>query len=187
MIKHTDKGTVIFVHPPRCSGTSIEFCLVGSVDDSEKHHTASMIRNQLTKSLWNKWDDAFTFGIVRNPFDRMASVYITHEAPFRHYNLHAGKSMAEFLKRYNIMPWEYGLTCSDYMNEPLDYIIKFENRENGIKEVNLELAKYGLKIDPSQKKRSHPEKKKDFMSYYDQESIEIIKKGFKEDFERWYK
>lgn len=187
MIKQTDNGAVVFVHPPRCSGTSIEQSLVGIVADSNKHFTASMIRQELSKNIFSdRWGSAFKFGIVRNPFDRMASLYVTKEPPFSGYNLNAGYSMIDFLDRFRVMPWEYGLTCDDYMNEQLDYIIKFEDRENGIAVVNKELERFGLKIDPKVKTRSHYYKNKNFMSYYDPESIRIIELAFAADFERWY-
>ncbi len=133
------------------------------------------------------WHSAFKFSIVRNPFDRMASLYVTTEAPFSTYNQHAGATMTEFLQYYRPMPWEYGIQCSDYLAENVNMIIKYENRKAGIEMVNQQLSKYGMcQIDDSVVKRNHPDKKKDFMSYYDDYSESLMRVLFADDFARWY-
>ena len=183
ILKHGD-SFIIFVHPPRSSGTSIEHCLLdsGTVPDNSKHLNARQIKEYLGEEAWN---NAFKFGVVRNPWDRMASLYITEETPFKMYNHHAGNSMVEFLSQYKPMPWEHGIQCNDYINEPLDYIIKFEERREGIDFVNSKLKDYGLSIDPSVKKRNHP-KKKPYFEYYDDEATALINEMFKDDIGRWY-
>jgi len=183
ILKYKD-SFVVFVHPPRSSGTSIEYCMLnsGTVPDNSKHLNATQIKNHLGEEAWSK---SFKFGIVRNPWDRMASLYITKETPFVTYNHHAGNSMVEFLKQYTPMPWEHGIQCSDYLNEPLDYIIRFEKRLEGIDFVNSKLKDYGLNIDSSVVKRAHP-KKKPYSEYYDNEADYLMREMFKDDIARWY-
>ena len=179
---------VIFVHAPRCSGTSIEHSLMNGdrVPDPVKHYNATQIRATVGEE---EWLSSFKFGIVRNPFDRVASPYITEDRSIIRDvgNMHSGLSMKQFIERYKPQPWEYGTQCSDYMNEDLDLIIKYEARSVGIAIANRELEKYGLLIDESVVKRNHKNKKKDFMSYFDDESEALVRARFSDDFERWYK
>jgi hypothetical protein len=178
-------GKLVFVHVPRCSGTSIEHSLLNGrmVPDGEKHWTASMLKGHLGEL----WHDCFKFAIVRNPFDRMASLYVTQEAPFCHYNIHVGNPMSEFLNYYRPMPWEYGFTCSDYIDEDLDFVWRFEERDEGIRRINAIIEpEFGVRIDSKVVKRNHPNKSQYFMEYFDPRSIDMMKAMFAADFERWY-
>lgn len=178
-------GKLVFVHIPRCSGTSIEHSLLNGrlVPDGEKHWNASMLKNH----LGDLWDDCFKFAIVRNPFDRMASLYVTPEAPFCTYNSHVGQSMADFLQRYQPMPWEHGRSCSDYLNEDLDFVWRFEERDEGIRRLNAIIeSEFGVRVDSKVVKRNHPNKKAYYMEYFDETSIDMMKWMFADDFARWY-
>ena len=64
-------NNVIFVHPPRSGGTSIEQSF-GWRDEQQKHLSASSIRKIIGEDLWSR---SFKFSIVRNPFDRAVSMY----------------------------------------------------------------------------------------------------------------
>lgn len=177
-------GKLIFIHIPRCSGTSIESSLLSDrlVPDSEKHWNARMLKER----VGDLWESCFKFSIVRNPFDRMASLFVTPEAPFSYYNAHAGFTMSEFLVNYRPMPWEYGVQCSDYINEDVDMVIKYEERKEGIRRVNAIISEFGLQIDDSVVKRNHPNKKSYFMEYFDAASIPMMKMMFQDDLRRWY-
>lgn len=178
-------GKLVFIHIPRCSGTSVEHSLLDGkmVPDGEKHWRASMLKRE----LGDLWDGCFKFSIVRNPFDRLASLYVTPEAPFCGYNLHAGNSMEDFLIRYNPMPWEHGITCDDYLDVDVDMVIKYEERSEGIKRINAIIGgEFDLHIDDGVVKRNHPNKSKYFMEYFTPSSIDMVMERFKRDFERWY-
>jgi hypothetical protein len=192
---------VVFVHPPRSSGTSIEYSILQKVrstppfqvPDSVKHYRASQIKDQMGDDRWNA---AYKFGIVRNPYDLLASLFVTDEPNYNRYNSKSGNGMADFLAvlKFNLerdnlsipMKWEHGTTCSDYMDEELDFIIKYETRKEDIGEVNKVLKQIGLKIDSSQVKRSHTNKDKNYIGYFDPVSKQLVKRLFKEDFDRWY-
>jgi len=72
MIDHKHK--CIFIHIPRCGGTSIEIAMCGknwfNVERSTKHLIASTAK-KIYKPYWN---DYFKFSFVRNPWDRMVSL-----------------------------------------------------------------------------------------------------------------
>jgi hypothetical protein len=71
MISH--KYKCIFVHIPRCGGTSIEHWLCGgdwwSIDDKTKHLLASQAK-EIYAEHWNKY---FKFAFVRHPVPRTIS------------------------------------------------------------------------------------------------------------------
>lgn len=86
---HLDQQ-VLFVHNPRSSGTSIRRALAYGTDpnaelrfpaalpDMGKHAFPSQIRKKLESSKTapvSTWDQLFKFSVVRNPWDRMVSLY----------------------------------------------------------------------------------------------------------------
>lgn len=165
---------IIFIHAPRTSGTSIENEILKNqlVPDNQKHLRASQIKQH----LGNQWNYYFKFTIVRNPWDRVISFYhqIFHEA----YGIRTGKSLLFFLEHYKPAPWEYGLQCSDYADEDMDLVIKFEDREEGLKSLE-NIA--GIKVDPNKKSRSRERGKRNYRDYYDNETRDIVKKSFARD------
>ena len=57
-----------FVHINKCGGTAVELAL----GLPKNHLTASMLRDQMGAE---EWAGRFTFSVVRNPFDRVVSIY----------------------------------------------------------------------------------------------------------------
>ncbi len=70
---------IIFVHIPRCGGTSIRSALAApehfktAIPTAAKSHdTAAQAREIIGQDAW---DRAWTFTVVRNPWDRLISLY----------------------------------------------------------------------------------------------------------------
>lgn len=57
-----------FVHINKCGGSSIEIAL----GLTKSHDTAAIRRDKIGAEAWDK---AFTFATIRNPFDRIVSIY----------------------------------------------------------------------------------------------------------------
>lgn len=57
-----------FVHINKCGGSSIEIAL----GLPKRHATADALRDEVGADAWSR---RFTFAIVRNPFDRVTSLY----------------------------------------------------------------------------------------------------------------
>ena len=57
-----------FVHINKCGGSSVEIAL----GLPKRHSSAAVLRKELSAEEWAR---RFTFSIVRNPFDRIVSIY----------------------------------------------------------------------------------------------------------------
>ena len=68
MIMHDLKA--VFVRTNKTAGVSIEHVLLGR--NTGKHAAARKLREQLSRRLWRQY---FVFAFVRNPWDRMLSLY----------------------------------------------------------------------------------------------------------------
>ena len=66
MISHKHK--CIFIHIPKCAGTSVE------VNFSNKHSNHCPVA-VFARKYPRKFKNYFKFSFVRNPFDRLVSVY----------------------------------------------------------------------------------------------------------------
>lgn len=66
---------LIFVHNPKCAGTSIKLALGIPADDIADHRVPSYLVHPRT------WESYYSFMVVRNPFDRLASSYAYHTSP----------------------------------------------------------------------------------------------------------
>lgn len=72
-----EKERLIFIHIPKCAGTSIEVFFTGKdwaeIDARTKHITSLVARDQAYGS--ELWAEYFKFSVVRNPWARFVSFY----------------------------------------------------------------------------------------------------------------
>lgn len=183
MISHSHK--LIFIHIPRTGGTSIEAELGVSISRDDKHKPASLIYQELGEQRWKEY---FKFTFVRNPWDRMVSIY--HQ-PF--YNIQrngqyfigykTGKGFKYFLENFHVVPWEYGAdTYLDYLSvdrskEPdIDFVGRYENRALDLRRIE---AATGIKIpDKVHLRRTEHAH---YLDYYDDVTRAIVEKRFEKD------
>lgn len=169
---------IIFVHPSRCSGSSIEKSLnAGLFTGIAKHHSASSAKNICGS---DKWTNSFKFAIVRNPFDRIISMYCARWFVKRQRGIKF-ETLEEFLTSIPKVPHEAGIKCCDYIDEEMDYIIKFETRNDDIDEIN---KRYNLKINKDLHTR-RTRRKRDYRSYHTLETIQLVEKHFQDDLIRF--
>jgi hypothetical protein len=158
------KNGIWFIDIPRTSSSSIRIELgrrygivYGKTNLIEKefvseqifpdHLTALEMVNILGETIWNK---LFTFSIVRNPWDRILSMYfyrrIKQNIPdnwsFSDYVIELGKA-TEKSNYFEYHGFRYG--AADYIldqknNSLVSSIIKFENRLEGLNEISKHLA-----------------------------------------------
>lgn len=178
------KEKIIFIHAPRTSGTSIENqCLSGrQVPDGMKHFNAKMMKKVVGQQFWN---ESFKFSIVRNPWDRVISLYhMPYFGPgYRDIGALSGKTLESFITKYSPAPWEHGVQCSDYLNEEVDFIIRFENRQNDLAQLS-KITDGLLTIDNKVHHRA-TKRKKNYVDFYNQTTRKMVEEMYHEDMARF--
>lgn len=69
LIRQRLSGRFVFIHINKCGGTSVETALGIPI---KIHDTARMRRLKLGR---RRWDEAFTFALVRHPYSRLTSFH----------------------------------------------------------------------------------------------------------------
>jgi len=191
MICHRNK--CIFIHIPRCGGTSIEVALVGrnwwEVDKTTQH----LIGSTAKKIYKPYWDDYFKFSFVRNPWDRMISLCkYSH-----HYKVNLVNGKVNFNRYFNrFYPLEIDIRSKSQedsfdsfnliensiylntLNVELDFIGKLENFQE---DFNIVCDKIGIpqQVIPHRNRSNH----KHYTEYYDDETREIVAQKYAKDIE----
>ena len=165
-----NKNNCIFVHIPKTGGTSI----ARTLSRTQNHITAQRYIHNLGMK---KWNNSFTFTIVRNPWDREISSFF-----YRYKKDYGGVFSTEIFKKHlkrvyvggipNYIPWFANKKQESFV----DFIGRFENLQNDIDYV---CDKIGI----NRKKLLHVNKSnhKHYTEYYDDETREIVAKKYSDD------
>jgi hypothetical protein len=154
------------------------------------HIPAIEIREVIGETVW---EQIFVFTFVRNPWDRILSLYhyvkqrddILNDMEFRDY-ICAISNFIETGKGSLFREHEYYyLSASDYIVDAsgkilVDFIGKFENRNDDLKIIAQKIGckQLGkLKINKSDRINKH------YSEYYDQETQAIVRKIYSKDIE----
>jgi len=192
----------IFVRVPRTGTISIRILFntfantvnVYSGDESthlkDPHLTLSEIKNLIFSDskyerFREKYDSMFKFGFVRNPFDRIVSLYHYLKKGCSIDNLHF-KDFNDFIENYysqfDYWSWFDKKIQQVEWVEGCDFIGKFENLENdvcfickklGIPENNIHLCKVNESNHYC------------YSEYYNQKSIEFVYKKERKTIEKF--
>ena len=172
MISHVNK--LIFIHIPRCGGTSIEHAFgedLWKYNPKEKHISCNDAINLYGH---NKWNSYFTFTIIRNPYDRIISMwkcgyYGNHKSLFQ-FLLFYKPALHEFHKP------EYG----SILNNNIDKVYRFENIDEVLNDLNKRLKISGAVLPHKEKSiRNH------YSKYYTKKTIAIVGYLFRKDIENY--
>ena len=137
MLHHLE---LIFVHIARTGGTQHRdgadgSRLVAVIPPRPKHLSARQIRLRAGEERWNKY---FKFSVVRNPWDRIVSMFATglvdgRSSPVRR----PGRVRCDFHANLAPHPHESYASShySDIINEKLDMIVRHEALQNGFDRV----------------------------------------------------
>ena len=139
------------------------------------HLSATTIKKRVGEDVWNNY---FKFSFVRNPFDKIVSQY--------HYN--RGKfGFKDYSFKEYVRSWSKGAKISTYpqyilhyINEPLDFIGRFENLQE---DFNIICDKIG--IPRQQLPHKNKTKHKHYTEYYDEETKQIVAEKYAKDIERF--
>jgi hypothetical protein len=129
---------LIFVHITRTGGTSIEVALTGEdwwrISPQTKHLSARQIRWQCGEDKWNNY---LKFSIVRNPWDRVVSMFATGWWMGDDRQPNAEAEFEHFIENLAPHPHETysSLMYSEIINEELDIIIRYEALQQGFDRV----------------------------------------------------
>ena len=175
-------GPFIFIHINKTAGTSIG----RAVGLPLKHHlTAAEVISRIGK---DKWQAAYTFTFVRNPWDKVVS----------HYEYRRKKNKTEIASRNIPFPeWvklTYGLDKDPfYYNNPRSFQPQVEWLKDDVGDISIDfIGKFEsinadfnhvrniIGIDESLP-HLNASNRASYQSYYDDETMEIIADWFHED------
>lgn len=187
LIDKTHYTNLVFIHPPRTGGTSIEYQLSGKLDYRGKHESKEYYDQYLTES--------FVFATIRNPFDILVSKYKigwygsgetdkdigeeTTQVKFLHW-------LKMFVsKNGKINEHEKGNSLCDYIPDKIDHIIRHENREENLKELNNIFREKNIKLELDSSVKVANSYDADYRKFYNEESQEIATNFYSQDLERF--
>jgi chondroitin 4-sulfotransferase 11 len=199
----------IFVHIPRTGGTSVEtalgvfgdwrientqtmFGLISSPELAHEITSTAFLQHltgaQLRHLLQRQFEQYFRFSIVRNPWERMVSIYSHMDTHMAESAKQAGLSLTgisfdEFLERtesfqhVHLVPQHNFIFDSDGKC-PVDFIGRFETLQSDFAEV---CTKLGIESALSHRNASTHG---DYRKYYSEASRKIVERRYGEDIER---
>ena len=179
MIDHYHK--LIFVHITRTGGTSVEVACVGDAWDTIDAPTKHIRAGQARALYAAHWESYVKFAVVRNPFDRLASMFATgwwhREQP------PCAMGMIEWLEGLAPHATEQYATLvqAEVLDEPLDRVLRFERLAEGFEALCLRYELDLPKLPHTQRSTRRP----DYRDYYCNRSRAIVEDRWAADLERW--
>lgn len=187
MSVYNKEHNLIFIHIPRTAGTSME--QKGFIGGGG-HHNIYHYKKDLSSQDFEK---AFKFAFIRNPFARAVSAffYIDRGLGIKDAQKEFVKYLKEGVTQVNIKTWigsfkrqalvpQWYFICDEDGNIELDFIGRFENLENDWMKVCETLKTDNTELSYIRKSNYG---KHQYQDYYTSESINLVKKMYKQDFE----
>lgn len=179
VIDHDRK--LILLHISRTGGTSIEKACVGrdwwEIDSASKHLSARQARALYGEHIWNTYT---VFTIVRNPWDRLVSMWDTG---WWHPATAAGGpqvSLREFLLALQPLPNEpyNSLFYHEILDDSVDVVLRFET----LREAFQALLR-AVGAPPVRLPHVHRRKHRHYSTYYDEETRNLVAERWARDIE----
>ncbi|EEC4842051.1 sulfotransferase family protein [Campylobacter lari] len=188
-----DKYKCIFIHVPKVAGSSIERV----VYQTDRWLVGHVKARDYVKFDKNKFESYFSFGFVRNPYDRMVSAYhylrsgggnLVDET-WAKENIYKYNSFEEFVlnlqnndERIKILSWmhfvpQYKYLCDNDKNILVSFIGKFEKLDEDFKKILNFLNRKDSLVHVNKSKHCA------YKDYYNYETYKIIREIYKNDFE----
>lgn len=178
-----DREKLIFIHIPRTGGTSIEVALAGKdwwlIEPETKHLSASMTRKLAGEG---KWADYYKFSIVRNPWDRIISMYATgwwwKSNPI--FDKGRTPSLREFIDKFCPHPHEKHqlIFYHEILDEPLDFLGRYENLNSDFQAICNHAGLQGKSLPHAEKRvREH------YSVYFDERTALLVSQIYRTDIE----
>jgi hypothetical protein len=176
-----DELQLAFVHIARTGGTSIEAALAGqdwwNISPDTKHMSARQTRAQMGEE---KWSTFFKFSIVRNPWDRVVSMFATSWWMGDDRQCDAKAEFEYFIENLTPHPNEKysSLMYSEIINEQLDMIIRYEAIQKGFDKVCELVGKPPVILG-----REESRQRRHYSVYYTDTTRKKVGELFKRDIE----
>lgn len=165
---------LLFVHIIKTAGVSIEKAFGAPTHD---HRSIQEYRALLAE----RFDEYFSFVVVRNPWDKMVSQY--------EFNAHKwtspGTTFAEYIRYFGsggqvsrFSPFHLPYMTDENDEIIVDYVGRFEALEETMRHV-CEVIGRSYRPLPHENRSI----RKDYRFYYDDESAQIVERMFKEEIE----
>jgi len=174
----------IFIHINKTGGSSIERALGAPF----QHLTALELRDRLGD---RRWADRFSFGFVRNPWDRVVSHYHyrvkTNQTglgdrpiPFEEWVVRAyGEQDPAYCDQPKMFMPQFRWLCDHEDRQIVDFVGRFERLHDDFAEV---ARRIGIEASLPHLKRSVH---RDFRELYSAETRDLIGRRFEGDIERY--
>ena len=180
MIDHERR--LLFIHIARTGGSSIENLLMGAdwgrIDMATKHMSASQARRHYGEEIWSSY---VKFTIVRNPWDRLVSMWATRWWDADPAACEQGDMIA-FTKQLRPHRNEtyQSLHYHDILDEELDYVLRYENLQDNVSEMLRRCGIGGVVLPlTSVTSRGH------YSNYYTPEAADLVGSMFRRDIEQY--
>lgn len=173
---------LLFIHIARTGGTSIESAFCGTdwcyIDLPTKHLSASQARRHYGEEIWNSFTK---FAVVRNPWDRLVSMWATRSW---HFTLDYARpcDMKSFMAQLKPHPNEryQSLHYHDILDEPLDYVLRFENLQADLSRMLSDRGQAPVALPHVEaSRRGH------YANHYTPEAAELAGAMFRRDIEHY--
>lgn len=185
-LRHGPNGPFIFIHINKTAGTSIGKAIGLPIKD---HLMATEV---IARIGIDKWNEAYKFTVVRNPWDKVVSHYeyrrkknktqiASRNIPFSDWvKMTYGENKDTFY--YNnprsFQP-QLDWLKDDEGNLAMDYVIKFETINQGFDHV-----KHVIGLDTSLP-HLNASNRASYHSYYDDDTRDIVAKWFRADIDEF--
>ncbi|WP_215482124.1 sulfotransferase family protein [Campylobacter coli] len=187
-----DKYKCIFIHVPKVAGSSIERVIY----ETDKWLVGHVKASDYTKFDKDKFDSYFSFGFVRNPYDRVVSAYhyLKNDSPdpcdIKWGRLHINnltfeefilslqdEEFKEEILSKNHFSFQYKYLCDKNMNILVNFIGKFEKLDNDFKKILNILRRKDSLVHINKSKHLN------YRDYYNSQTYKIIREIYRDDFE----
>ncbi|HFU2808308.1 TPA: sulfotransferase family 2 domain-containing protein, partial [Campylobacter coli] len=186
------KYKCIFIHVPKVAGSSIERVIY----QTDKWLVGHVKASDYTKFDKDKFDSYFSFGFVRNPYDRVVSAYhyLKNDSPDP-YDIEWGRlhinnlTFEEFILSLqdeefkekilskNHFSFQYKYLCDENMNILVNFVGKFEQLNSDFKKILNILRRKDSLVHINKSKHLN------YKDYYSSQTYKIIREIYRDDFE----
>lgn len=193
MSVYVPRYNLLFVHPPKTGGTSVQEWLLTNVRSAER--TKNSFQHVSLETLIQEFnfEDPFSFATVRNPFDRVVSSYFYHKEVLQHHieylkthpNQEGGKfgNLEKNIEELN--------ACNNGLKYYIENIMKLKPQVEYTKGVSLiiKLEEINQKFTTIQKlvkcrtplQHLNTSKHEHYTAYYDKKTKKLVSRIFYED------